>query len=51
LIGQTAAGGNGPDQNLGTLTAGGADNTPGEIIVDVNNTTSKPQQFYTIQAP
>jgi autotransporter-associated beta strand protein len=40
LIGETAAGGNGPDQNIGTLTAGGADNTPGEIIVDVNNTSS-----------
>jgi fibronectin-binding autotransporter adhesin len=40
LIGQTAAGGNGPDQDIGTLTAGGADNTPGEIIVHANSTSS-----------
>ncbi len=40
LIGQTPAGGDGADQNIGTLTAGGADNSPGEIIVDVNSTSS-----------
>src|SRR4030095_11562837 len=40
LIGQTASGGNGPDQDIGTLTAGGAENTPGEIVVNVNNTSS-----------
>lgn len=40
LIGQTAAAGNSADQDIGTLTAGGADNTPGEIIVNVNNTSS-----------
>ena len=40
LIGQTAAGGNSADQNVGTLTAGGATNTPGEIVLDVNNTSS-----------
>jgi fibronectin-binding autotransporter adhesin len=39
LIGETAGGANGPDQNIGTLTAGGAPNTPGEIVVDVNNTS------------
>ncbi len=40
LIGETPAGANGLDQNIGTLTAGGAPNTPGEIIVDANNTSS-----------
>ncbi len=40
LIGETSGGANGLDQNIGTLTAGGANNTPGEIIVDVNNTSS-----------
>jgi fibronectin-binding autotransporter adhesin len=40
LIGETAAGANGADQNVGTLTAGGADNTDGEIIINANNTSS-----------
>ena len=40
LIGETAAGGNSADQNVGTLTAGGATNTPGEIVLNVNNTSS-----------
>lgn len=40
LIGETPKGANGPDQNIGILTAGGADNTPGEIVVDVNCASS-----------
>src|SRR6185295_4369926 len=44
-IGTNAASGTGPDQNVGTITAGGANNTPGELNLFLNHPSASAMSY------